>query len=129
MFAEREEYSDNSGEFEKKKSTKPYWFGIAGIGVLHLLLGYFQMPEKALQLGLQQGSPEFSLRGGYAVGSFCIYAIPLPSFVALLSLIRKTKRNLVSFSKVLFWMVLITLFANAVMSFVLVPMFINSVQL
>ena len=117
-----------SGEFEKKKSSIPYWFAIAGICVLHLLLGYFQMPQKVLEVGLQPGSPEYTLRVGYALGIFCIYAIPIPFVVALLSLIKRSKRNLVSFSKVLFWMVLIMLFANAVMSFVLVPMYINSVK-
>ncbi len=104
-----------------KPSAKFFIFGSIILLVLHVLSGYLQLPQQVINVGLSRGFKVSHIKIGYAIGIFLIFAILLPIVISILLLLYKKRRNLLSFSKILFWSLFVTLFFNFLMGFILVP--------
>lgn len=101
-------------------SYKPYILGLIILCILHFLVAFFFTPSKVIQIA-GNGASKLSVRAGYGFGMFITFAVPFPLLITFLSLISRSKRNLLSFSKTLFWAVLFSLFANGLYQIIFVP--------
>ena len=102
--------------------------GILCLFILHYIIGFIQTPVDVIEFGRKQGFSDIYVKVGYAFGIFCIYALPIPLGISLLSLLLKSKRKSASFTKILFWCLVITLALNILMGFVFAPRAVSNVN-
>jgi len=126
----------NDQQIEVKKSfraneklfTRLFSIGIICLFILHYVYGFIQTPDKFLEDAIQRGMPATVAKGGWALGIFCIFALPIPMAVSLLSLLIKSKRTLSSFIKILFYCLVLTFIASIVNGLVCVPRAVQQVN-
>lgn len=106
------------------RSHKPYIYGLIVLCILLFLTGALFTPHKIMEIA-HRASPALNIRIGYGLGMLFIFAVPFPMFISLLSLLPKSKRNIYSFSRILFWSVFIAFAVSLIINIVLVPQFIQ----
>jgi len=99
----------------KSLPYKKYVVGLILLFILHFIIGTASVPNIVFQAA--KGASELVIRVGYGLGTMIIFAIPFPFLISLLSLLARSKRNYYSFFKILFSIVLLTLFANGLYQF------------
>jgi hypothetical protein len=85
------------------------------------MAGYFQTPDIVIDAGLSSGFEKFHMQLGYGFGIALIYALPVPILFGFISLFIKKRRDLFSFSQVIFWSMIIMLVINAAVGFLIAP--------
>jgi hypothetical protein len=105
----------------KYKRSRVFIYGSILLLSIHALIGFLQTPQEVVETAIAHGLSVSNVKGGYAVSILFIYAIPIPGSIVLLSLFAKSKRNIASASKILFWCLAVMLFFNLWFGFVYGP--------
>lgn len=126
----------NDQQIEVKKSfrgneklfTQLFSIGIICLFILHYVYGFIQTPDKLLENAIQRGMSATAVKAGYALGIFCMFALPIPMVVSLLSLLIKSKRTLSSFIRILFYSLVFTFIVSIVIGLVCVPRAVQQIN-
>jgi uncharacterized membrane protein YczE len=105
----------------RKANPKFFISGSVILMALHSLAGYLQVPQKVMDVGLSRGFYAGSIKFGYTLGIFSIFAMLAPLICVLFSLLSKKRRNMLSVLQIIFWSLLITFFLNLLMGFIFAP--------
>ena len=121
--------SQEKGITVQRSQTKYYVLLSSMFLMFHLYLGYQQVPQQFIDTGVSKGFKTIEIKVGYAMTILLYYAVPLPTLLILLSLLNKQRRYLLSVSKLFFWSLVVTLLINVFIGFILVPRFIQKIDL
>ena len=107
----------------------PIILGIPLLLCLHYITGYHQTPQLVIDVGLSKGFETMHMKLGYGLGMVLLYAFPVPILFGLISLFIKSKRNLFSFSQIVFWSMVFMCILNAIVGFLIVPKTLQEINI